>query len=172
MACKVSARSMSVSPMPTNKPVVKGIDNRPASVSVLADHRILVRAAVVGQTLCLVQTLRRRLEHHAHRGELPAGAWPSPPNSSPRDSGGAAAQSPSSTRIAIAAHSPESSRSPLRQPIRRLGPARLRPVAKSEKRFLAAEFRSTGGEFDDLTGLRVHAPPGGRNLPGTVTKVQ
>ena len=30
----VSARSVSVSPMPTSRPVVNGIDSRPASVSV------------------------------------------------------------------------------------------------------------------------------------------
>lgn len=32
IACKVSARSASVSPMPTSRPVVNGIDSRPASV--------------------------------------------------------------------------------------------------------------------------------------------
>ncbi|CFS56021.1 Uncharacterised protein [Mycobacterium tuberculosis] len=32
IACNVSARSDSVSPMPTNRPVVNGMDNRPASV--------------------------------------------------------------------------------------------------------------------------------------------
>jgi hypothetical protein len=34
IACIVSARSTSVSPMPTNNPVVNGIDKRPASSSV------------------------------------------------------------------------------------------------------------------------------------------
>jgi hypothetical protein len=34
IACTVSARSSRVSPMPTNNPVVNGIDSRPASVSV------------------------------------------------------------------------------------------------------------------------------------------
>ena len=34
IACRVSARSASVSPMPTSSPVVNGTDNRPASVRV------------------------------------------------------------------------------------------------------------------------------------------
>ena len=34
IACRVSARSVSVSPMPTSRPVVNGMDSRPASVNV------------------------------------------------------------------------------------------------------------------------------------------
>ena len=52
------------------------------------------------------------------------------------------------------------------QPLPGLVPARLRPIAEREKRFLATQFSAAAGDVEDLVGLHEHAEALGAQLAG------
>ena len=154
----VSARSVSVSPMPTSSPVVNGIDSRPASASVRSrTSRILVRAAVVGQALGLEQPPRRGLQHHAHRRRHRL----EPGQLRPAHHAGVQVRQQPGLLEHPDRHRPHVVQrrvvATLVEPLPGLVPPRLRPVTEREQRLLATQFGTATRHVEDLVGLHVHA---------------
>ena len=174
IACSVSARSVSVSPMPTSSPVVNGIDSRPASVRRPQPHLgILVRTAVVRKAFRLEQPPRRGLQHHAHRRRDRL----QPRQLRPAHHAGVQVRQQPGLLEHPDRHRPHVVQrgvvAALVQPLPGLRPPRLGSVAESEQRFLATQFGARGARH---RGSR-RAPctcqrPAPRSLPGTVTNVQ
>ena len=120
-------------------------------------RRVLVGAAVVGQTLRLVEPPRRRLQHHAHRrrhglepGQLrPAHhprveVWQQP----------GLLQHPDRHRPHVIEGRVVAA---FVEPLTRLLPARLRPIPQREKSFLATQLGTLAGHREDLVGFHEHA---------------
>ena len=161
----VSARSVSVSPMPTSSPVVNGMDSRPASSSVRSRTvGILVRAAVMRQPLGLEQPPRRGLQHHAHR----RGHRLEPRQLRPAHHARVQVRQQPGLLQHADRHRPHVVQrrvvAAFVEPLPGFVPARLRAVAEREKRFLATQFGAAAGHVEDLVGLHVHAHALGAQL--------
>jgi hypothetical protein len=141
-------------------------DREPAGVGQRAQSHlgVLVGAAVVRQPLGLEQPARRGLQHHAHRrrdGLEPRQLRPRHHTGIQMRQQPGLFQHPDRhgthvvQRRVVAA---------LIEPLPRLVPSRLRPVAKGEQRLLATQFGAPAGHVEDLVGLHVHAHTGGAQL--------
>ncbi len=127
---------------------------------------VLVRAAVVRLALGLEQPSRRGLQHHAHRRRHRL----EPRQLRPRHHARiqmrqqpGLLQHPDRHRAHVVQRRVIAA---LVEPLPGLVPARLRPVAEGEQRFLATQFGATASHVENLVGLHVHAHPRGAQLAG------
>ena len=143
-------------------------DRQPAGVGQRAQPhlRVLVGAAVVRQPLGLEQPPRRGLQHHAHRRRdrlEPRQLRPAHHAGIQVRQQAGLLEHPDRHRAHVVQRRVVAA---LVEPLPRLGPARLGPVAEGEKCFLATEFGTATGDVEDLVGLHVHADALGAQLAG------
>jgi hypothetical protein len=134
-------------------------DGQPARVvqGAQTDGGVLVRTAVVSEALGLEEPTRRGLEHHAHRrrdGLEPRQFRPAHHTGIEVWEQAGLLEDPDRHRAHVVQGRVVAT---LVEPLPGVVPARLRPIAESEKRFLATEFGATTGHLEDLVGLHVHA---------------
>ncbi len=153
--------------MPTSSPVVNGIDSRPASSSTRSRIvGVLVGGAEVGLALGLEQPPRGGLEHHPHRG----GDRLEPVELLPRHHAGVEVgqqpgllEHPDRHRADVGERGVVAL---LVEPLPRLRPPVLGPVAQGEQRLEAAELGPLAGDLEDLVGGEEHPVPGPLQLTG------
>ena len=162
-----SARSVRSSPIPTSRPVVNGIESRPASSSTRTpDVGVLVRGAEVRLAPGLEQAPRGRLEHHPHRRRHGL----EPVHLLPRHHAGVEVGQQAGLLQHPHRHRPYVGQGGvvalLVEPLPRLGPPVLGAVAEGEQRLGAAELGALAGDLDDLVGGEVRRPALALEVPG------
>ena len=130
------------------------------------DRRVLVGGAEVGLTLLGEQPRRGGLQHHAHRGGHRLETIDLLPRHDPRVEVG---QQPGLLEHPDR-HGPDVVQrrvvTVLVEPLGRLGPPLLGPVAEGEQRFGAPERRALGGDGQHLVGREEGLLPSSRELAG------
>ena len=152
--------------MPTSSPVVNGIDSRPASSST----RSRTAGSLSGEPkwaspFSVEQPGRGGLQHHPHRRRDRL----EPVHLLPRHDAGVEVRQQPGLLQHPDRHRPHVGQrrvvALLVQPLPRLGPAVLGPVAQGEQRLQAAQLGTLAGDVEDLVGGEVRRPPLARGVP-------